>query len=184
MNASAWIPLLAAVVAGLVALIGYSLTQYANRRERKSKSYAEALAAIREYQELPYLIRRRPDSNGDARSELAQRISEVMAKLGFYKAWLKIDSSTVSAVYDDLVDRTRQLGRDHLRAAWAGKVIRRDTEMIGTAAPFDWPGIDAKLDLCILAMRQELSFWGFKSRRSRQGSLGQTTSEKGGGKRQ
>ncbi len=120
MNASAWIPLLAAVVAGLVALIGYSLTQYA----------------------------------------------------------------TVSAVYDDLVDRTRQLGRDHLRAAWAGKVIRRDTEMIGTAAPFDWPGIDAKLDLCILAMRQELSFWGFKSRRSRQGSLGQTTSEKGGGKRQ
>jgi hypothetical protein len=171
MNADTWIPLLTAAIAGLVALIGYSLTQFANRRERKSKSYAEALAAIRQYQELPYLIRRRSESSSTTRSALAQQISEVMAKLGFYRAWLQMDSDTTSTAYDDLVERARQLGRVHLKTAWVGKVIEHDADMIGTQAPFDWTGIIPELDLCVRAMRVELSLWGFISRVSIRRSL-------------
>jgi hypothetical protein len=171
MNSNTWVPLLTAAIAGLVALIGYSLTQFANRRERKSKSYAEALAAIRQYQELPYLIRRRSESSSATRSALAQQISEVMAKLGFHQAWLQMDSDTTSTAYYDLVTRTRQIGRSHLKAAWEGKAIERDADMIGAQAPFDWTGITPELDLCVRAMRLELSFWSFISRRSIQRSL-------------
>ena len=171
MNSTTWIPLLTAAIAGLIALIGYSLTQFANRREHKSKSYAEALAAIRQYQELPYLIRRRSESSSAARSELAQLISEVMAKLGFHQAWLQMDSDTTSTAYHDLVTRTRRIGRIHLKAAWEGNVIERDADMIGTQAPFDWKDITPELDLCVRAMRLELSFWSFISRRFIQRSL-------------
>ena len=70
-----------AIIAGLVALTGYLLNQFANRRERTSKVYAEALEAIREYQELPYKIRRRPDSNGTTRAALGDKTGDVVSRL-------------------------------------------------------------------------------------------------------
>jgi hypothetical protein len=82
-----------AIIAGLVALTGYLLNQFANRRERKSKVYAEALEAIREYQELPYKIRRRPDSSGTTRAALGDKTGEVVSRLWFYRAWLQTDSA-------------------------------------------------------------------------------------------
>src|SRR6266508_4369607 len=43
----------------LVALAGYLLTQWQARRDRKLKVFADTLAAVAEYEELPYRIRRR-----------------------------------------------------------------------------------------------------------------------------
>jgi len=119
MNTNTWVPLLVAAIAGLVALTGYFLTQFANRRERKGKSYAEALAAVRQYQELPYLIRRRSESTSATRTALAQQISDVMAKLGFYQAWLQMDSDTTSTAYNDLIAQTRKIGRVHLKGKYS-----------------------------------------------------------------
>jgi hypothetical protein len=133
-----WAPVLSAVIAGLVALAGYLVTQSANRRDRKGKVYAEALAAVREYQELPYRVRRRAASDAATRAALAERISDVMAKPGFYKAWLQIDSPLTRSAYGDLVSRTRRQGRQHLSDAWRGNVLEKDAEMIGATAPFAW----------------------------------------------
>jgi hypothetical protein len=160
-----WAPVLAAIIAGLVALAGYLVTQFANRRDRKAKVYAEALAAVREYQELPYRVRRRAASDAATRAALAERISDVMAKLGFYEAWLQIDSPQTGSAYMDLVSRTRRQGRQHLSNAWGGKVLERDAEMIGATAPVAWD-IKPELDLCVLVMRRELGFLGFLSRPS------------------
>jgi hypothetical protein len=85
------VALLAAIIAGSVAVVGYLITQAANRRERKSRLYAEALSVVREYQELPYRVKRRPASDGATRAELGEQISAVMTKLGFYLRWLQID---------------------------------------------------------------------------------------------
>jgi len=165
MKACNWAPVLAAIIAGLVAVVGYLVTQFVNRRDGKTKVFAEALAAVREYQELPYLVRRRAASDAPTRAVLAQRISEVMAKLGFYVAWLRIDAPEAGVVYADLVSRARRQCRSHLAEAWAGKVLESDTDMIGTQAPFAWD-IGAELDLCVQVMRRELRFWGFISCRS------------------
>ena len=104
-----------------MAVAGYVVTQFTNRRDRKAKVYAEALAAVREYQELPYRVRRRAASDAATRAALAERVSEVMSKLGFYLAWLRIDSPETSVAYLDLVSRTRRQCRRHLADAWAGK---------------------------------------------------------------
>jgi hypothetical protein len=164
------IALLTTLIAGFVALIGYSLTQLTNRRERKSRFFAEALAAVREFQEIPYLIRRRQASDGATRAAIAQQISAVMAKLGFYSAWLQIDSFEVGAAYNDLVGQTRRLGVAHWRTAWREPLIETDGEMAGVRAEYAWD-IRPELDLCLFAMRKELSFWSFAFRRAIRRSL-------------
>ena len=71
MSAESWAALVTGVVAGLAALLGFLGNQLANRRERKSKIYAEALEAVQQYTELPFIIRRRPSSDGATRAALA-----------------------------------------------------------------------------------------------------------------
>jgi len=99
MDTNSLIALLTAIIAGTVALIGYSFAQFANRRERKSKLFAEALAVIYEYQELPFRIRRRAASDGVTRAALGGLTSDVMTKLGFYLAWLHMESPEVGALH-------------------------------------------------------------------------------------
>ena len=168
MDANTWIALLTAIIAGAVALVGYSVTQFGNRRERKSKAYAEALALIREYQELPYRVRQRPSSDNATRAALGGQTSDVLTKLGFYLAWLHIESSEVGTAYNDLSAQVRRFGGDHRDAAWMAGPIVSDEEMTTLKYGYD---VDPEMKLCISAMRRELSFWGFLSRRSVQRSL-------------
>jgi hypothetical protein len=170
MGTSEWIALGTAIIAGLVALIGYLVTQLANRNERKRRFYAEALASVREYQELPYRIRRRPSSNAVTRFELSQVQSDIMAKLGFYHAWLQIDSAEVGSAYSHLLDQVRHLGRIHRASAWRMPIFATDEQMADDPVDFRWD-IQPELDRCLRAMRRELSFWPLPSRRSIERSL-------------
>jgi hypothetical protein len=162
-----WAPVVAAIIAGLVAVGGYAVTQFANRRDTKARTYAEAIAAVTEYQELPYLVMRRAASDAPTRAAFAQHQSEVMAKLGFYRAWVRIDSAETGAVYANLVSDTRRQCRRHLATAWAEDLLKSDTQMSSPEAPFPWD-IEAERDLCLKAMRRELRPWGFLQRRSTQ----------------
>lgn len=161
MDVSAWGALLAAIIAGSVALFGYSLAQISNQRDRKRKFYAEALSAVREYEELPYRIRRRLSSDDITRAALGERISDAYTKLRFYLAWLEIDSVVVGTAYADLVNRTRRIGGHARKKAWQKPIITRDEEM---AFPEEYH-FDNKEEwkLCVSAMRRELSLWSFAS---------------------
>ncbi len=55
-----WSIIIAALIAALVAVAGYALTQAWTRREQRAKAFADALAAVEEYLEAPYRVRRRP----------------------------------------------------------------------------------------------------------------------------
>jgi hypothetical protein len=55
--------IIAALIAAAVATFGYVITARAKLLEDRRKTYAEALAAVHAYQELPHRIRRRPDSS-------------------------------------------------------------------------------------------------------------------------
>jgi hypothetical protein len=52
LNTAIW----AAVIAALTTLAGYLVSQSWSRRERYAKVYAEALGALRRWEEIPYVI--------------------------------------------------------------------------------------------------------------------------------
>jgi hypothetical protein len=164
MDAGSWAALSAGVVAGAGALLGFLGNQLANRRERKSKVYAEALEAIKEYEELPYRIRRRPSSDGATRAALGNMVGEVLSKLWFYQAWIHTDSAEVGAAYSALMAQTQGSGGPFRAAAWSTPVITKDED----AHLRDQFIYDNKpeLALCLLVMRRELSPWTFLLRRS------------------
>ena len=91
---------IAAVVTGLVALHVFAGNQYQARRDRLRKDFAEALAAVERYAELPYRILRRQASTPDVRGHIAEQVHEVQQDILFHKSWVRIQSSEVADVYD------------------------------------------------------------------------------------
>jgi hypothetical protein len=73
------IVLLVPVVAGCFLLAGYLLNQIWARNERRAKAFAEALAAIENYLEMPYRVRRRPASDSQTRATLTNQMSDIKA---------------------------------------------------------------------------------------------------------
>lgn len=90
MDVTSRVTLITGLITALIALVGYLITQHAKRRDRRSQLYAEALEVLAEYQELPYLIRRRMDETAATRSVLTTRISAVHAKLQYYGPLLRL----------------------------------------------------------------------------------------------
>jgi hypothetical protein len=93
-----------------------------------------------------------------------------MAKVGFYRAWLQMDSVEVGAAYSHLVDQTRHFGRIHRASAWRMPIIATDEQMADDDPGFGWD-TQPELNLCLDAMRRQLSFWPLGSRKSIQRSL-------------
>ena len=151
---SNWIPLLSAFVAALAAFSGYLLNQRAARRQRKAQFYAEALQAVKEFEELPYRIAKRKDSTGETRERLGGIVNDSYVKLSFYQAWLRIDSPRVSPAYDGLARRAARFGAPQQVDAWSRPVIDADTDMdLGVEYYY---GTRPELAICVTAMRREL----------------------------
>ncbi|MGV9423722.1 hypothetical protein ACWDO7_05440 [Streptomyces sp. NPDC003656] len=149
----------ATLITALVALTGYWVNQYSKRREHKSRMYAEALQAIHSYEDLPYVIRCRPGSDPATRAALAQQISDVFTKINLHQNLLAMDSDVVGEAYADLFLQTRRLGGPHRKEAWNAPPVATDAEMSGRVYfPYD---NEPEQELCLLAMRRELSPWGW-----------------------
>jgi hypothetical protein len=162
-DVSNWITLVVGVVAATVALIGYWSNQYIKRRDIKIQMYAEALQAIHEYEELPYAIRHRRGSDSEIRSALAEKMSNVFAKINYHQTLLNMDSPVVGTAYEHLFIRTRQHGGPFRREAWNTRPVTSDEEMPGGAYyPYD---NKVEMDACLMAMRRELAPWGWVLRR-------------------
>ncbi|MGW6817739.1 hypothetical protein [Streptomyces sp. NPDC055005] len=108
--------------------ITFTLNQPAARRERRSKTFAEALTAVEEYLETPYPIRRRPTSP-NARRELTDEASSLPARMAFHHAWLQIEASAVAEPYAALVAAARSEAGVHMSEAWQQPPIETDSDM-------------------------------------------------------
>lgn len=159
MDTGSRITLALGVVTAGVALIGYWLNLHIKRREIKIQTYATALQAIHDYEELPYAIRRRRSSEAEVRATLAEKISEVIAKLNYHQTLLNMHSPVVAEAYSDLFARTRQLGGPYRGAAWRTNPISAD-EDVPRAAYYPYDN-EPELKMCLLAMRRELTPLGY-----------------------
>ena len=103
-TSSAWIsgPVISAVITGLVALVVLVVNQYQTRQDARRKDFAEALAAVERYAELPYRVLRRQGSTPEVRGRIAEFIHEVQHDLMFHRNWMRIQSPRVADVYDSL----------------------------------------------------------------------------------
>jgi hypothetical protein len=159
MDTGSRITLALGVVTAGVALTGYWLNLHIKRRELKIQTYAAALQAIHDYEELPYAIRRRQSSEAEVRAALAEKISEVISRLNYHQTFLNIDSPVVAEAYSALFARTRQFGGHYRSAAWRTRPISADEDVPRAAYyPYD---SEPELKICLLAMRRELTPLGY-----------------------
>lgn len=128
---------IAAVVTGFVALLVFAGNQYQARKDQLRKDFAEALAAVERYAELPYRILRRQDSTPEIRGRVAELVHEVQQDILFYKSWVRIQSPEVAEVYDTLLRAMREEAGAAMTQAWNTAPITRDDDMpLGTGFRF------------------------------------------------
>ncbi len=152
----------AAAITAVFALAGVLITvavnQHLARQDRLRKDFAEALAAVERYAELPYRVRRRQGAGPDTREHLSEAIHEVQQDLLFHQSWIRIQDSRVADAYDVLVGTTRREAGHAMTEAWRTAVITADEEMpLGVG--YDFPEMRQRRAEYIGTVRWQLQ-WG------------------------
>jgi hypothetical protein len=122
--------LIVAIITGagavVAAAVTYGLNQRAGRREQQAKAFAEALAIIEKYANMPYRIRRRPP---EARHEISAELDKIQSQIAFQHAWLQIEAPEVAAAYDRLIRAARSEAGEQMKKAWTQLPPSLDEEM-------------------------------------------------------
>lgn len=109
--------LVAALVAAVVSLATLWWNSRQARLDRQRELFAQAFAAVAEYREFPFIVRRR-DSTGTDRSAIHRDLSRIQAELHRYEAMLRVEAPPVAAAYSRLVAETRRIAGAEISKAW------------------------------------------------------------------
>ena len=71
--------IIAGLLAAAVAVLGYAWQQWLARADARATMYGEALRAVEDYAEAPFIVQRR--SGKDARTVVSTQISEIQSRL-------------------------------------------------------------------------------------------------------
>jgi hypothetical protein len=157
-----WISIIVASVAAVAVVVGYLVNGAIGRRTEMTRHYADALAEVEKYRQLPFTFHRRHDSTRETRTELANMIGENQASISFYRRSLQLGSPTVGLAYGRVVDKIREKNRTFRRQALLSPPVSNDIDIeIGTPYKFD---IEDELDECVRLMRRELKLFRWPSR--------------------
>jgi hypothetical protein len=149
--------IMAALFAALVAVTGYMLTQAQGRRERRASEFADALAAVEEYLEAPYRIRRRQAATPEARDALTNTLSDLQARIARHRSWLRVEAPPVVEAYDALIAAARSEAGVQMTEAWKSAPPASDADM-NLHVAYQHPNSDAERDKVIAVMRQNLRY--------------------------
>lgn len=128
-DSAAWATIITGVVAVLVFLLGYILQRRQARRDERAKMFAEALQAVEDYLEAPYLIRRR-DGSATARMDLVRHISNIQSRIEFHRAWLTIHTApVVHQAYDAFVVAAKKESGPQMTIEWRSRPTHRDRDV-------------------------------------------------------
>jgi hypothetical protein len=151
-----WIPLIVAAIAALTALTGYLVNSALSRRLERTRYYADALTAVEKYRQLPYTFKRRHDSTGETRAELATLLADTQVTLAFHRRWLALDSQAVGQSYNRLIDKLKEKNSDFRRDALSSPAAENDPDIeIDRNDPYRHD-TSAEMNECIAIMKQEL----------------------------
>lgn len=128
------------LVAGLgifSAVALFALQQRSTAREQLRQHFADALADIYRWAELPYRVRRRNPAP-EVRYEMAARISDLQEQLQHHSAWLRVENRDVHAAFIRLRDVVKEGTRADLQSAWKAAAIESDSDMSLGSTGSDW----------------------------------------------
>ena len=121
--------LLAAIVASVVVMIGYSFQKEQSRKAEQAIIYGEAIRAVHDYLEAPYRVLRRDGSAG-GRLAITTYVSNIQSRLAYYDTVLRVHApADVRAAYKELVGAAKQEAGPQMTAAWRGRPTRRDRDV-------------------------------------------------------
>jgi len=142
------VTLVAALLAALVVMIGYSIQKQQAREAEQAIAYGEAIRAVHDYLEAPYRVRRR-DGGSVARMAITDHLSDVQSRLAYYSTLLRVHApKDVGAAYKQLVATAKAEAGPQLTAAWQERPTRKDQE-VPLGAKFDQPLSSAALERTI-----------------------------------
>lgn len=149
------VPTIAAAIAVAVALITRHFQLRDKHRDDLRALFAEALSAVADYQELPYLIRRRSDVSPMTTSDLSWHASQVQTRLDLFVARIQLESTQLGDAFEQLVRTARTEAGTHITDAWNQERILTDAAMVlGTRYPRDHA--DAERATCLALMRTHI----------------------------
>jgi len=128
--------IIAALLAAAVAVIGYSVQQRAARRAQRASVYAEALRAVEDYLESPYLIHRR-DGTPEHRRQITEHISSIKSRISYSCALLQLHApQEVANAYEQYVRVAQLEAGPQMTAAWGTDPIAQDRDVpLGASLP-------------------------------------------------
>jgi hypothetical protein len=144
-----------AVLAAMVALIGYLITAAVHRRIEKSQRYAQALDAVERYKQLPNVFRRLHDGTPETRLLLAGKLADSQLAIAYHRRLLTLDSIKLGDAYGALVEKIRLRNSTFRRDALSAPPISNDLDIeVGNAYDFDEKD---ELLHCLCIMRKRLT---------------------------
>jgi hypothetical protein len=149
------IALIVGILAATTALAGYLFNAAAGRRIERARRFADALAAVERYKQLPYTFARLHDGTTQSRIKLAELLGETQVELSFNRRWLALESPELSAAYEKLVHKIKELNRTFRKEALARPASTKDAD-IEFDSPYDYNEHAERME-CIRIMRRNLS---------------------------
>lgn len=110
---------IAAVIAGIVAVLGVIVNGRRARLDRQRALFAEAFGDVAAYCEYPYIVRRRRDDlGGEDASRISGELSDVQRRLNHNRAVLQVEAPRVGRAYARLVEETRKVAGASIHEGW------------------------------------------------------------------
>ena len=150
-----------AVLAGAgTALLGLLYNSIQERRDRHREHFSRALQTVTQYEEFPFVVRRRRASDAEEeRIRIATELQAVQADLTYHRAWLMTESGQVGAAYEELLRELRSKAGSEIHKAWLAAPPTDDAGM-------NIPGVGEKLalleplkDTYLTEVGDHLSLW-------------------------
>ncbi|HXH23039.1 MAG TPA: hypothetical protein VNN10_13525 [Dehalococcoidia bacterium] len=123
--------LLAGALAGAgTSLLSLLYKSAQDRRDRQREHFSKALQAVSQYEEFPYVVRRRRarDAEGE-RLRISTELRAIQSDLTYHCVWLMTESRYVGQAYEALVDASRRIAGKEINRSWGLPPIEQDSDM-------------------------------------------------------
>ena len=147
-----------AAIAAAAAVWQFSKQKERDRKTQVAAVYAEALQAVEDYLEAPYLVLRCDKSSRSAMQLVTDSISRVQSRIAYAQAWLGVHAPPdVSEHYDTFVRIARVEAGKAVTAAWDAPPRSSASEMPIRERLFSRDASDKARAAVVTAMRADVA---------------------------
>ena len=119
-----------AISGGAASILTLLYNSAQERRDRHREHFSRALETVVQYEEFPYIVRRRNAAEPETeRIRISTELRAVQSNLSYHCAWLKTESGRVGKTYAELVAGLRTIAGGLMHDGWDADPIRTDAEM-------------------------------------------------------